>query len=49
MFAQSLGNVADAPLAASTSKKSTWNVIIQVLIAALTALSGLFAGCQWAG
>lgn len=48
MLAQSLNNVADAPLN-TTSKKNTWNVIIQVLIAALTALSGLFAGCQWAG
>lgn len=32
-----------------TSAKRTWEVILQVLIAALTALSGVFAGCAWAG
>lgn len=29
--------------------KKTWKVIIQVLIAALSAISGVFAGSTWAG
>lgn len=29
-------------------KKNVWGIIIQVLIAALTALSGVFAGCALA-
>ena len=28
--------------------KNVWNILIQVLIAALTALSGVFAGCSLA-
>lgn len=29
-------------------KKNVWGILIQVLIAALTALSGVFAGCSLA-
>lgn len=27
-------------------RKNVWSIVIQVLIAALTALSGVFAGCS---
>lgn len=29
-------------------RKNVWSIVIQVLIAALTALSGVFAGCSLA-
>lgn len=44
-------NKNNAGLAAteSGSKKNVWSIIIQVIIAALTALTGVMAGCQIAG
>lgn len=29
-------------------RKNVWSIVIQVLIAALTSLSGVFAGCSLA-
>lgn len=31
------------------SKKTFWSMVIQVIIAALTALTGIMAGCAMAG
>ncbi len=31
----------------SAKSKNIWNIVVQVLLSALTALSGLLAGCQW--
>lgn len=38
-----------APATATTEKKNVWGILIQVLIAALTALTGVLTGCNMAG
>lgn len=32
----------------TTQKKNVWGIIVQAIIALLTALSGIFTGCQLA-
>lgn len=47
MYAYAKNNAAATPLP-TTDRRNVWNILIQVLIAALTALTGVFAGCQLA-
>lgn len=43
------GQVALAASANPNGKHNVFAIIIQVLVAALTALSGVFAGCAYCG
>lgn len=42
-------NIAEVAAIESGSKKNVWSIVLQVLIAALTALTGVLAGCKIAG
>ncbi len=45
-MAQKNVNISDAQTAAGSPKRNPWGIVIQVVIAALTALAGVFTGCQ---
>ena len=45
---QTMGKIQSEAAQTGSKKGNVLNIIIQVLIAALTALSGVFAGCSLA-
>ena len=45
---QTMGKIQSEAAQIGSKKGNVLNIIIQVLIAALTALSGVFAGCSLA-